>query len=63
MGLNQVLFIEGLARTTPTHSSLINATIPVNTLLLAVPRDADGRPMLGRIPLLRKLGQGGMGAV
>ena len=36
VGLNQVLFMEGLARTTPTHSSLINATIPVNTLLLAV---------------------------
>lgn len=34
--LNQVLFIEGLSRTTPTHSSLINTTIPVVTLLLAV---------------------------
>jgi drug/metabolite transporter (DMT)-like permease len=34
--LNQLLFIEGLARTTPTHSSLIVATIPVTTLLIAV---------------------------
>ncbi len=33
--LNQVLFIEGLARTTPAHSALINTTIPIATLLLA----------------------------
>lgn len=34
--LNQILFIEGLARTTPTHSALIGTTIPVLTLLFAV---------------------------
>ena len=34
--LNQVLFVEGLSRTTPIHSSLINTTIPVLTLLFAV---------------------------
>ncbi|HKQ61106.1 MAG TPA: DMT family transporter [Candidatus Polarisedimenticolaceae bacterium] len=33
--LNQVLFVEGLARTTPTHSSLINTTIPIGTLICA----------------------------
>ncbi|MCR9245808.1 MAG: DMT family transporter [bacterium] len=33
--LNQVLFIEGLARTTPAHSSVINAGIPTWTLLFA----------------------------
>lgn len=34
--LNQVLFIEGLSRTSTSHSSLINASIPMMTLLLAV---------------------------
>jgi drug/metabolite transporter (DMT)-like permease len=38
--INQVCFVEGLSRTTPTHSSLINVTIPVGTLFFAV--------MLGR---------------
>lgn len=33
--LNQILFLEGLARTVPSHSALINTTIPVTTLLLA----------------------------
>ena len=32
---NQVLFTEGLARTTPSHSVVINACIPTWTLLLA----------------------------
>lgn len=36
IAINQVCFVEGLHRTTPTHSSLINATIPVGTLALAV---------------------------
>jgi len=31
--LNQVCFVEGLARTTPAHASIINATIPLQTLL------------------------------
>jgi len=34
--LNQILFTEGLARTTPAHSSVINACIPIWTLLFAV---------------------------
>ena len=38
--INQICFIEGLARTTPSHSSLICTTIPVLTVLFGV--------MLGR---------------
>lgn len=34
--LNQICFIEGLARTTATHSALINATIPVMTLAFSL---------------------------
>ncbi|MCA8950155.1 MAG: DMT family transporter [Planctomycetes bacterium] len=34
--LNQVLFVEGLKRTTPAHSSVVNACIPIWTLLAAV---------------------------
>lgn len=34
--INQLCFVEGLKRTTPTHSALINTTIPVWTLLIAV---------------------------
>jgi drug/metabolite transporter (DMT)-like permease len=33
---NQVLFVEGLQRTTPEHSAVINALIPTWTLLIAV---------------------------
>jgi len=36
VGINQVCFVEGLSRTTPTHSSLMNTTIPVSTLVIAV---------------------------
>ena len=32
-------------------------------LILKAPRDQMGRPTLGGIPLMAKLGQGGMGAV
>jgi serine/threonine protein kinase/formylglycine-generating enzyme required for sulfatase activity len=32
-------------------------------LLLLLPRDNDGRPMAGRIPILCRIGKGGMGAV
>ena len=42
--INQVLFIEGLSRTWPSHSALINTSIPVTTLLIAV---ALGREDLG----------------
>lgn len=34
--VNQVCFVEGLARTTPIHASLIMTSIPVTTLLVAV---------------------------
>jgi drug/metabolite transporter (DMT)-like permease len=34
--INQLCFVEGLKRTTPTHSALINTTIPVFSLLFAV---------------------------
>ncbi len=33
--INQICFVEGLARTTPSHSALVNTTIPVGTLLVA----------------------------
>ena len=33
---NQLLFVEGLARTTPAHSALINSIIPVATLGMAI---------------------------
>ncbi len=32
-------------------------------LLMLLPRDAEGRPMAGRIPILCRIGKGGMGAV
>jgi drug/metabolite transporter (DMT)-like permease len=34
--INQICFVEGLSRTTPVHSSLINCSIPVLTLVLAI---------------------------
>jgi drug/metabolite transporter (DMT)-like permease len=34
--INQLCFVEGLSRTTPSHSSLINCSIPVLTLVLAM---------------------------
>lgn len=33
---NQILFTEGMARTTPEHSAVVNACIPTWTLLVAV---------------------------
>ena len=36
VALNQVLFTEGMARTTPEHSAVVNACIPIWTLLVAV---------------------------
>lgn len=33
--INQICFVEGLARTTPSHSALVNTTIPAGTLLMA----------------------------
>jgi drug/metabolite transporter (DMT)-like permease len=49
VALNQVLFVEGLSRTTPTHSSLINTLIPVATLVFAV---IAGRERLSRRKVL-----------
>ena len=34
--LNQILFVEGLSRTTPAHSSIINSLIPVMTMGIAL---------------------------
>lgn len=34
--INQVLFVEGLARTTPSHSAIINSLIPIATLGFAL---------------------------
>lgn len=39
---NQVLFVEGLSRTTPIHSSLINTSIPVLTLVFATLAGREG---------------------
>jgi drug/metabolite transporter (DMT)-like permease len=47
--INQVCFVEGLRRTTPIHSSLINTGIPVLTLVFAV---ALGRERAGPRKLL-----------
>ncbi|MFQ5601285.1 MAG: DMT family transporter, partial [Candidatus Krumholzibacteriia bacterium] len=44
---NQVLFVEGLSRTTPSHSSIINSLIPVITLAFALLLGHE-RPTPGR---------------
>lgn len=36
VAINQICFVEGLSRTTPVNSSLINCSIPVLTMLIAV---------------------------
>jgi drug/metabolite transporter (DMT)-like permease len=46
--INQICFVEGLSRTTPIHSSLINCSIPVLTLLLAMLAGRE-RPTLRRV--------------
>lgn len=43
--INQILFVEGLSRTTPAHSALIMTTIPLLTILFAV---ALGKERLSR---------------
>ncbi len=48
--INQVCFVEGLARTRTSHSSLINTSIPVATLLIAIlagRERATGRKLAG----------------
>lgn len=35
MVANQIFFAEGLYRTTPAHSAIINATVPIQTVLFA----------------------------
>ena len=47
--LNQILFVEGLARTTPEHSAIVNALIPTWTLLVAV---LAGQERLSRLRVL-----------
>jgi drug/metabolite transporter (DMT)-like permease len=47
--LNQVLFTEGMARTTPEHSAVVNACIPTWTLLVAV---CAGQERLGKLRVL-----------
>ncbi len=51
--LNQICFTEGLSRTTPSHSALINTTIPVVTVLLAglLGRERIGKTAAGGIAL------------
>ncbi|MCU0863565.1 MAG: DMT family transporter [Planctomycetes bacterium] len=49
---NQVLFVEGLARTTPEHSAVVNALIPTWTLLIAV---AVGQERLSLVRVLAVL--------
>jgi drug/metabolite transporter (DMT)-like permease len=34
--INQICFTEGLARSVPTHSAIINSIIPISTLLFAI---------------------------
>jgi drug/metabolite transporter (DMT)-like permease len=46
--LNQLLFISGLSRTTVTNTALLQATMPVFTLLIAAAARVD-RPALGRM--------------
>lgn len=36
VAINQICFTEGLARTIPTHSAIINTIIPITTLLFAI---------------------------
>ncbi|MEM7245723.1 MAG: DMT family transporter [Acidobacteriota bacterium] len=45
--LNQICFVEGLARTLPAHSALIATTIPLWTLVFAVLRKTE-QPTLRR---------------
>lgn len=48
--INQILFVEGLSRTSPTHSAIIGTTIPVMTLIMAALRREE------RLRLLKILG-------
>lgn len=55
--INQLCFVEGLARTTPTHASLIMTTIPVVTFLMAVAlRRERARPVTVAALLVAFLG-------
>lgn len=48
VAINQYLFVEGLYRTSPGHSALINTSIPVLVLLFAVLAGKE-RPTAGRL--------------
>jgi drug/metabolite transporter (DMT)-like permease len=48
--INQICFVEGLSRTTTSHSAIINTSIPVATLLIAIlmgQERATGRKLAG----------------
>ena len=48
VAINQYLFVEGLSRTTPGHSALINTSMPVLVVLIALVLGRE-RPTLPRI--------------
>jgi drug/metabolite transporter (DMT)-like permease len=54
--VNQICFVEGLHRTTPTHSALINTWIPVGTLLFAVLLGREAMTWRKGVSLLLALG-------
>jgi drug/metabolite transporter (DMT)-like permease len=56
VGLNQVLFTEGMARTTPEHSAVVNACIPTWTLLVAVLAGQERLGLLRVLSILCALG-------
>jgi drug/metabolite transporter (DMT)-like permease len=50
--INQLLFVEGLSRTTPSHSALINSLIPVLTLALAIAAGKERATPLGMLSIV-----------
>ncbi|MBX7219537.1 MAG: DMT family transporter [Blastocatellia bacterium] len=54
--LNQIFFIEGLARTTPAHSAIIGTTIPVMTLLIGTVAGKERLQFLKIIGITLSLG-------
>ena len=48
VAINQYLFVEGLHRTSPGHSALINTTMPVLVVLIAMALGRE-RPTAGRL--------------
>ncbi len=54
---------SGAGRYSPTTASRPQEDLSGDRLLAILPRDGQGRPVLGRIPLICRIGRGGMGAV